>query len=286
MAAVIGRRGLAGLGGAALGALAQFVLVVVMTRAYPAAEAGAFFTATALALMVSGIAKLDAGNGLIYFIARAKTYSYLGISGYIRAALVPCALAAAGAAVVLYPRLGPLAALLPIMVVADVLLAATRGFGVMRPTVLLDGVLVPVGQVLLVGGAAWAGVTGWGLTAAWGRRTCRLWSWRRPGCGGGCRGRRTCRGPGGTCGATRRRGRWRGRSRRCSSGWTSSSWPCSPGPRRRPSTRRPPGSRSSGSSPTRGWRSRCRPGWSGRWPTVSASGPASCTRPRRPGWCC
>ncbi|GAA4925409.1 O-antigen/teichoic acid export membrane protein [Nonomuraea thailandensis] len=168
MAAVIGRRGLAGLGGAALGALAQFVLVVVMTRAYPAAEAGAFFTATALALMVSGIAKLDAGNGLIYFIARAKTYSYLGISGYIRAALVPCALAAAGAAVVLYPRLGPLAALLPIMVVADVLLAATRGFGVMRPTVLLDGVLVPVGQVLLVGGAAWAGVTGWGLTAAWG----------------------------------------------------------------------------------------------------------------------
>ncbi|MEV0998224.1 lipopolysaccharide biosynthesis protein [Nonomuraea sp. NPDC050202] len=168
MAAVIGRRGLAGLGGAALGALAQFVLVVVVTRAYPAAEAGAFFTATALALMVSGIAKLDAGNGLIYFIARAKTYSYLGISGYIRAALVPCALVAAVAAVALYPRLGPLAALLPIMVVADVLLAATRGFGVMRPTVLLDGVLVPVGQVLLVGGAALAGVSGWGLTVAWG----------------------------------------------------------------------------------------------------------------------
>ncbi|AQZ68692.1 Membrane protein involved in the export of O-antigen and teichoic acid-like [[Actinomadura] parvosata subsp. kistnae] len=167
MAAVIGRRGLAGLGGAALGALAQFVLVVVVTRAFPAAEAGAFFTATALILMAAGIAKLDAGNGLIYFIARAATYDYRGISGYLRAAIVPCVVVAAGAAVVLYPRLGPPAALLPAIVVADVLLAATRGFGMMRPTVLLDGVLVPVGQVVLVGGAALAGVSGWGLTLAW-----------------------------------------------------------------------------------------------------------------------
>ncbi|MGR6914501.1 lipopolysaccharide biosynthesis protein [[Actinomadura] parvosata] len=167
MAAVIGRKGLAGLGGAALGALAQFVLVVVVTRAFPAAEAGAFFTATALALMAAGIAKLDAGNGLIYFIARAATYDYRGISGYLRAAIVPCVIVAAGTAVVLYPRLGPPAALLPAIVVADVLLAATRGFGMMRPTVLLDGVLVPVGQVVLVGGAALAGVSGWGLTLAW-----------------------------------------------------------------------------------------------------------------------
>nr|WP_206066799.1 lipopolysaccharide biosynthesis protein [Nonomuraea sp. FMUSA5-5] len=158
---------MAGLGGAALGALAQFVLVVVVTRAFPAAEAGAFFTATALILMAAGIAKLDAGNGLIYFIARAATYDYRGISGYLRAAIVPCVVVAAGAAVVLYPRLGPPAALLPAIVVADVLLAATRGFGTMRPTVLLDGMLVPVGQVVLVGGAALAGVSGWGLTLAW-----------------------------------------------------------------------------------------------------------------------
>ncbi|MGW4800196.1 lipopolysaccharide biosynthesis protein [Nonomuraea sp. NPDC004297] len=168
MAAVIGRKGLAGLSGAALGALAQFVLVVVVTRAYPAAEAGAFFTATALALMVAGIAKLDAGNGLIYFIARARMADYHGMSGYIRAALVPCVAVAGGAALVLYPRLGPLAALLPVMVVADVLLAATRGFGAMRPTVLLDGMLVPLCQVLLVGGAALAGASGWELTLAWG----------------------------------------------------------------------------------------------------------------------
>jgi O-antigen/teichoic acid export membrane protein len=168
VAAVTFRRGLAGVSAAAFSALAQFVLVVVVTRAYPAAEAGGFFTATALALMVAGVAKLDAGNGLIYFIARARTYGYRGISGYLRAALVPCVLVAAGAAVVLYPRIGPLAALLPVMVVVDVLLAATRGFGSLRPTVLLDGMLVPACQLVLVATAALAGVAASWLPVAWG----------------------------------------------------------------------------------------------------------------------
>ncbi|PZG03149.1 lipopolysaccharide biosynthesis protein, partial [Nonomuraea aridisoli] len=144
-------------------ALAQFALVVVVTRAFPAEEAGAFFTATALALMVAGIAKLDAGNGLVYFVARAVD----GISGYIRAALVPCLVVSGLAAVVLYPWLGPLAFVLPAMVAGDVLLAVTRGFGSMRPTVLLDGVLVPCCQLALVAGAALAGAAGW-LPAAWG----------------------------------------------------------------------------------------------------------------------
>ncbi|MEV0380644.1 lipopolysaccharide biosynthesis protein [Nonomuraea sp. NPDC050643] len=167
MAAVIGRKGLAGVTGAACSALAQFVVVVVVTRAFSAAEAGAFFTATALVLMAAGIAKLDAGNGLIYFIARAKTYGYRGMSGYIRAALVPCLLVSGAAAAVLYPRLGALALVVPVMVAGDVLLSATRGFGVLRPTVLADGVLVPACQLVLVGAAALAGVAGW-LPVAWG----------------------------------------------------------------------------------------------------------------------
>src|SRR5688500_2898772 len=105
---------------------------------------------TALALMAAGVAKLDAGNGLVYFIARAGTYGYLGVSGYVRAAVVPVVVAASGAGLVLYPQLGPLAWALPAMALADVLLAATRGFGVMRPTVLLDGIVLPVGQLVLV----------------------------------------------------------------------------------------------------------------------------------------
>ncbi|MFI9594273.1 lipopolysaccharide biosynthesis protein [Nonomuraea sp. NPDC052265] len=166
MAPVMVRRGIAGLTGAGVSALAQFLVAVVVTRAFSPAQAGAFFSVTALALMAAGIAKLDAGNGLVYFIARAKTYGYRGISGYFRAAMVPCALAACGAAVLLEPRIGLLAWALPVIVLGDVALAATRGFGSMRPTVLLDGVLLPAAQLVLVAWAALAHAPEW-LPAAW-----------------------------------------------------------------------------------------------------------------------
>ncbi|MEU0570642.1 polysaccharide biosynthesis C-terminal domain-containing protein [Nonomuraea sp. NPDC005983] len=162
----VARGGIAGITGAAASAVAQFLLVVVVTRGFTAEQAGVFFTATALVLMAAGVARLDAGNGLIYFIARARTYGYRGISGYIRAALVPSVTLAVGAAAALHPRLGPLALVLPVMVAADILLAATRGFGSMRPTVLLDGVLLPVAQLVLVAAAALAASPRW-LPLGW-----------------------------------------------------------------------------------------------------------------------
>ncbi|MEW9554197.1 lipopolysaccharide biosynthesis protein [Nonomuraea sp. NPDC050783] len=161
------RGGVAGLAAAGTSAAAQFALVVVVTRAAGAAEAGAFFAVTAVTLMAAGIAKLDAGNGLVYFIARAATYGYRGMSGYIRAATVPCALAATLAAALLWPRVGPVAATVPVIVLADVLLAATRGFGSLRPSVLLDGMALPAAQLVLVAAVALAGRPGW-LPVAWG----------------------------------------------------------------------------------------------------------------------
>ncbi|MGW5681129.1 lipopolysaccharide biosynthesis protein [Nonomuraea sp. NPDC003754] len=152
----VARGGIAGITGAGAGALAQFLLAVVVTRAFTVEQAGTFFTAVALALMVAGIAKLDAGNGLVYFIARARTYDYRGISGYVRAAVAPGAVLSLAAGVLLHPQLGPLALALPCIVVADVLLAATRGFGAMRPTVLLDGIVLPVAQLALVAAVAYA----------------------------------------------------------------------------------------------------------------------------------
>lgn len=164
----LARGGLAGVTGAGASALAQFLLVVVVTRAFPAEEAGTFFTAVALALMVAGIARLDAGNGLIYFIARSEVYDYRCVSGYFRAALAPPLVVASVAGVVFYPQLGVLAAVVPVMCAVDILLAATRGFGSMRPTVLLDGVLLPVAQVVLVAAAAlvWRPASGGGA-AEW-----------------------------------------------------------------------------------------------------------------------
>ncbi|MEV7965429.1 polysaccharide biosynthesis C-terminal domain-containing protein [Sphaerisporangium sp. NPDC088356] len=59
---------------------------------------------------------------------------------------------------------------LPVIVCADVLVCATRGFGSMRPTALLSGVLQPGAQLVLVGAVALTGAaTGlsWALPAAW-----------------------------------------------------------------------------------------------------------------------
>ncbi|MEV7007131.1 lipopolysaccharide biosynthesis protein [Streptosporangium sp. NPDC051022] len=167
------RSGLAGLAGAAVGAGAQFLMVVLVTRGTGRQTAGAFFAATALCLTVGGILRMDAGNGLIHVIARAGASGHERVRGYVRAALVPVAALslAAGATVFLGvpdPTFRVLGAALPVMVCADVMVAATRGFGAMLPTVLLEGVLQPVAQLVLVTVSMLAGVrSGPVLAAAW-----------------------------------------------------------------------------------------------------------------------
>lgn len=193
------RHGVAGLAGAGTGAAAQFLLVVVVTRAFDAATAGRFFALTTGCLLLAGIARLDAGNGLLYFLARATDTRKGEIWSYVIAAAVPVTLISV--AVSLITMLGGdallgatnwdnqsangiihhetdsgispppgrtgtgegvgaalrvLAAAFPAIVLAEVAVAATRGLGSMRPTVLLGGVAQPAGQLALVAAvAAW-----------------------------------------------------------------------------------------------------------------------------------
>lgn len=158
----VARGGAAGLAGAGTGAAAQFLTVVVVTRGVGQETAGLFFSGTALCLAVAAVLRLDAGNGLVYFIARSRSLDHRHTSGYVRAALVPVAALslATGAVVVLTtsdPVLRVLAVALPAVACSGVAVSATRGFGSMRPTVLLDGVLQPVAQSLLVGAVVLAG---------------------------------------------------------------------------------------------------------------------------------
>ncbi|MEV7907921.1 hypothetical protein, partial [Streptomyces anulatus] len=96
------RDGLAGLVGAAAGAGAQFLMVVLVTRGTGRQAAGAFFTATALCLMVAGILRMDAGSGLVHVIATARTSGHDRARGHVLAALAPvAALSLAAGAVVL-----------------------------------------------------------------------------------------------------------------------------------------------------------------------------------------
>ncbi|MFI6455369.1 lipopolysaccharide biosynthesis protein [Streptosporangium amethystogenes] len=156
------RSGVAGLLGAGAGAAAQFLTVVLVARGAGQETAGAFFSATALCLAVATVLRLDAGNGLVHFIARSRPFDYRRTSGYVRAALVPVAslsLVAAGAVILSTsdPALRVLAMALPAVTCSGVMVSATRGFGSMRPTVLLDGVLQPLAQLALVGTVLLAG---------------------------------------------------------------------------------------------------------------------------------
>ncbi|MCW2882756.1 MAG: polysaccharide biosynthesis protein [Sphaerisporangium sp.] len=184
------RGGIAGLAGAVVGAGSQFLVVVAVTRGLDAARAGALFTAITLCLMIAGILRLDSGNGLIYFIARSREHGHADISGFFRVALTPvivvsiataalliscqdaitATLMPGPATAVLGPALRTLAIALPVIVCADILVSATRGFGAMRPTALLSGVLQPGAQLVLVGALALTGAAagvGWALPAAW-----------------------------------------------------------------------------------------------------------------------
>ncbi|MFC3985770.1 lipopolysaccharide biosynthesis protein [Streptosporangium jomthongense] len=167
------RDGLAGLVGAGVGAGAQFLTVVLVTRGTDRQTAGAFFTATALCLTVAGVLRLDAGNGLVHAIAGTGACGHDRARGQVRAALAPVAALSVAVGTVLFaclsdPAFRVLAVALPAVVCADVLVSATRGFGMMLPTLLLDGLLQPVAQLVLVSLAVASGVrTVPVLVAAW-----------------------------------------------------------------------------------------------------------------------
>ncbi|GAB3908330.1 hypothetical protein GCM10027612_82560 [Microbispora bryophytorum subsp. camponoti] len=55
--------------------------MLVVTRSLTPAAAGAFFTATALCLMLAGVVRLDIGNGLVHALARNRSVDGAGRDG-------------------------------------------------------------------------------------------------------------------------------------------------------------------------------------------------------------
>ncbi|WP_214110740.1 lipopolysaccharide biosynthesis protein [Acrocarpospora catenulata] len=180
---MVGRKNAAGLVGAGVNAAAQFLLVVVVTRTLDTAAAGTFFTITAAMVMLAGVLRLDAGNGLIYFRARttrvpkfrdmevrgqpataspSRPLLWVALAPVVLGSVAAGAGLASGSAMIL-----PAALVLPFVVVADVLVSATRGRGSMRPTLLLDGLLQPIGQLVLVTVAVLAGAPFPVILLAW-----------------------------------------------------------------------------------------------------------------------
>jgi O-antigen/teichoic acid export membrane protein len=175
--------------GSVFGATASFVTVGVVTNVYGQAGAGLFFAATAAFTLAANSARLGAESGLMYFVSRFRADDRHGEIP----ALIRTALAATGAAAVvvglvgllLAPALGGLitedgrsaatattmlrllALAVPTYSVGQAIFGATRGFGTMRPAVLIGQIARPLGQLILVLAVAIVTDEVWPLALAW-----------------------------------------------------------------------------------------------------------------------
>jgi O-antigen/teichoic acid export membrane protein len=158
------------LAGAGFTAAAGLGVTWLVARSLGPATAGAFFAAVAAFVLTTGVAKLGTTTGLVYWVARFRAQGRPGLArACLRVGLVPVAATATGLAVGLWlaaPRLGEgggalrvLALFLPAAALTDAVLAGTRGYHLMRPTVTLDKLLRPALQLL--------GVAALAVTALW-----------------------------------------------------------------------------------------------------------------------
>ncbi|MGH3226752.1 MAG: hypothetical protein ACRDPY_50090, partial [Streptosporangiaceae bacterium] len=171
----VARGGALNLAGALVAAATTLALTVVITREYSKPVAGAFFTATSLFLIVEAAAGLGAYVGLVNFIARLRRLGHEArIPAIMRAAIIPVVAVSVAATAALILFAGPLAHLLlsghlghagaspgivadalralalalPFAALSDSLLGASRGYRIMRPTVVVDKIGRASGQLI------------------------------------------------------------------------------------------------------------------------------------------
>lgn len=187
-----------------MSALATFALTAAVARMYPSQQdAGILFAATSLFLIASNLGALGTANGLVFFISGARGRRELStVSRYMRIALPPVLVVAVLTVAVLVFCARPLGDLvgehdgarfaqfvqiialaIPFAAVANLALSATRGLGTMKPTAMLDQVMRPTLQLLLVVGAlalAADHAVPWSWAAAYIPLAALSWlAWRR-----------------------------------------------------------------------------------------------------------
>jgi len=181
----IARGGALNLAGAVIAGAAGVGLTAIVTNAWDARSAGALFSATSVFLILAAAALLGTDTGLARFLLRYEAQGRSAdVTTALRVALVPVTLAGLGTGAVLAAAAGPVArwtglpphgdvalrvlgVALPLVVLSDACLAATRAFGTMRATVAVDKLLRSGTQLLAVALAGLVGVGLTGLTVAW-----------------------------------------------------------------------------------------------------------------------
>jgi len=165
----VARGSAATLAGAVLSTFAGFGLVLLVTRTVAPDPAGRFFAATAVFLVALAAAGLGTDTGLARFVLRQDRPG--AVRALLRTAAVPVLLAACGLAVLLawwMPDARAVAWALPFAAAGDLCLAGVRAHALFRASVVVDRIVRPAAQILLVAVVVVLDLPGAWLAAAWG----------------------------------------------------------------------------------------------------------------------
>ncbi|WP_159083542.1 MATE family efflux transporter [Nocardioides terrigena] len=184
----LARRGTASVLGAACSALFGILLVVVVTNGFSPTVAGTLFAATAAFLILESIALLGTDTGVVRLLpahlASGRSADVRRTMAVAAAPVVAFSLTAAAGLYVLAPTVSPymvgneaastmsemlrtLALVLPFAALHSLALAATRGMGTMRATVMIENIGRLGLQSLAVLAAYLAGAGAPALALAW-----------------------------------------------------------------------------------------------------------------------
>lgn len=198
----LARRGTASVLGGGFSAVFGVLLVVIVTNGFSPALAGTLFAATSAFLILLSVALLGTDTGLVKWLP-AQLVS--GRAADVRRTLIIAtapvlgfSLAVAGGVFAFAPSLAPqlvgtesapdmtvmlraLALVMPLAALYELLIAATRGVGSMRPTVFVDNLgrlglqAVAVLATYAAGGGALALALAWSLPYALGLLAAAAW---------------------------------------------------------------------------------------------------------------
>lgn len=183
----IARSGTFNLAGSAVAALCQFLVVLIATRFYTAADAGALFAATAAFVIVVALAQLGADEALVRFLSAARARGAADDAHRILViGLVPVAVTSVVAGGLLFALARPVAGLfaadqqllveqmlhvlaltVPFAAAHEAMLAATRGYGRIRPTVMVERVVRAALQPIALLAVGLAGLGPEAMAPAW-----------------------------------------------------------------------------------------------------------------------
>jgi O-antigen/teichoic acid export membrane protein len=164
----IGRGGSQNLAASGVAALLGMLLSIVVARSFSTEDNGLYITATSVVLLIATVTRLGTSIGLVYWVSRLRELGqFHEIPKVVSLALRPVVALSVITAFLMFvlapwasdlmldgsqtgaSMLRALAIALPAVVVVDSLLGASRGFGTMKPTAMLDRIARPAAQLAL-----------------------------------------------------------------------------------------------------------------------------------------